>query len=178
MLRLVGGGVLFALVVLAPLSATNTLVAAQSPLAAHSGDYVWTGESSEQAAIATAIEAAVEGMNSLSANIARARLAIANEPAERLSVQIDESGTTLRAGDRETHVPATGTSRVRGLGGERVRASQRVEGSSVHLTFRGGQGTRHQTLEFHGGTLVVDVRIESRHLTSDVHYRLTYRRAS
>ena len=146
-------------------------------LDAHAGDWVWTADDAERQSIATSIDGAVSGMNVLSANVARMRLALANEPPARLSLRFDADETVLSLDDTEVHVPSHGSARTLGPGGERGRASQEVVDHELRLHFASMRGTRHITLAVRNDRLIMTVRIESAHLGRDVRYTLTYRRA-
>lgn len=159
------------------LLALFAVVAHAQSLNAHAGDYEWVGSQSERESIASAIETAVATMNSLTANVARIRLASSNQPVERLSVRFETDDTVLRFDDTEVRIPTTGSRRLVGPGGERGRASQEISDHELKLHFRSPRGARHVTLDFRGDQLVMKVRIESPHLDTDVRYSLTYRRA-
>jgi hypothetical protein len=65
-----------------------------------------------------------------------------------------------------------------GLGGEDVRAAQRIVEDRIVQTLRDPRGVRRNefTLSPDGQTLTVRVSIESPHLSAPLRYRLTYRR--
>lgn len=146
-------------------------------LDAHAGDWTWVGDEEERRGIARAIQTAVASMSTISANIARMRLALANEPPTRLSIRFEPDETIVRFDDLEVRVPTSGSRRVLGPGGERGRASQEVASNQLRLEFRSVRGTRHVAFDLQADRLVMTVRIESPHLDQDVRYSLTYRRA-
>lgn len=155
----------------------QSLAGRAQDVSAYAGDWAWVAEEEERRGIARGIQTAVASMNTISANVARMRLAMANEPVERLSIRFESDETIVRFDDVEVHVPTSGSRRVLGPGGERGRASQEVSGNELQLHFRSVRGTRHVTLDFQGDRMVMTVRIESPHLDQDVRYSLTYRRA-
>lgn len=145
------------------------------------GTYVYAGGDEERAAVARAIDRAVEDMSFLTRGIARSALMERAAIRESYTIFFDEAGrvAVLSPGELPEVSPANGTpvQVVNRLGDESELTQQFIDGVLVQRgrTADGGGSTAFE-LQPDGETLLVHRTMESSKLSQPVKYTLTYRK--
>jgi hypothetical protein len=152
---------------------------ADDPRPRFRGSFSFAGGDGERAALQTAIEHAVDGMNFITQPIARGRLRGKNPvystlafdfPTGQVAVTFD-GRATIRS--RDDGVPGSGTT----LTGETVQVLQRFNQGALVQLLVAGNGTRRNdfSVSADGHTLTMRVTVTSEQLPHPLHYTLTYR---
>lgn len=147
----------------------------------YSGTYVYAGGEEERAAVARAVDRAVEDMSFLARGFARSALMDRAAVRESYTIFFDEAGRlgVLSPGELPEVSPADGTpvQVVNRLGDESELTQQFIDGVLVQRgrTADGGGSTAFD-LQPDGQTLLVRRTMDSSKLTQPVKYTLTYRR--
>ena len=147
----------------------------------YAGTYVYVGGDSERAAVAGAVDRAVEHMSFLTRDFARSALNARAAIRESITIAFDDAGnvSVLSPGEFPEVSPSDGTpARVINRFGDESELSQRfVDGVLVQQgRSDSGGGTTGFELRPDGQTLLVHRVMESSHLSQPVEYTLTYRR--
>ena len=144
------------------------------------GAYLHVGGAASADRIERAIAYAITHMGALKGSIAGKLLREKNHVYPRFQVYFEEGRVLMRINRKELDLPSSGRFvHAGGVEGAPVRASARVQGTTLIHAFRSDRGTRYHRFEFHeDGRVVLDVLIESKHLPMAVHYKLYYKRAS
>jgi len=145
------------------------------------GTYVYVGEDEERAAVARAVDRAVEDMSFLTRGFARSALMDRAAIRESYTIFFDEAGqvSVVSPGELPEVSPPDGTpvQVVNRLGDESELTQQFIDSVLVQRgrTADGG-GTTAFELQPDGETLLVHRTMESSQLSQPVKYTLTYRR--
>lgn len=148
------------------------------PLAALAGEYQYAGGANQRGSVKHAINSVVEEMNLLVRNIARRRLADANDVPRRISIQPDGEQLTVTIDGRTYTASVGGPSvSVRNTEGGISRMRFRVRNGNLYQVFDADDGDRINAFvpRADGNGMTMVVTMKSSRLPRDIRYRLSYR---
>jgi len=147
----------------------------------YAGTYVYVGGDCERAAVAAAVDRAVEHMSFLTRDFARSALKQRAAIRESITIAFDDAGnvSVLSPGEFPEVSPSDGTpARVINRFGDESELSQRFVDGVLVQQGRSDSGGGRTAFEVRadGQSLLVHRFMESSHLPQPVEYTLTYRR--
>lgn len=143
------------------------------PLAELEGDYRYASGSSS---VGKAIDEVVDAMSVFVRGIAKKRLTAANEVPKHIAIERKGDEVTVEIDGRPYAAELGGGPRnVRDPHGEKSRMRLSMRGESLYQTFTTGEGVRTNVFTPRSkGGVTMSVRITSKKLPADVHYRLAF----
>ncbi|HET6583954.1 MAG TPA: hypothetical protein VFG69_10905 [Nannocystaceae bacterium] len=161
----------------APTPTEPAIEPAASPLDSLTGDYRYSGGSSQRNSVASAIDDVADDMNALTRGVARSRLTKANKIPAHLEITTDGTTITVRL-DGKAYTAKLGGSAVKIRDqGQSSRLRYELRGDSLYMFLDGADGDRTNvfTPRDDGKGVTMRVTMKSPKLPDTLGYRLSYR---